>query len=212
MENRIALLGASGDEALSGGKERLRRTAAVHSAALKSPSYPLPVSTTEKARPHETCSGTTLVLGIGNSLRRDDGAGIHAIHYLRANYPASPDVVFMDGGTLGFTLAGPIAEADRLIVIDATNLAAAPGTVRLFQGAEMDGFLINGKKRTTAHEAGLVDLMLMAQWTNSVPRQRALIGIQPESLDIGEDPNEAVRRAIPAVCNLVMELIARWQA
>lgn len=165
----------------------------------------------KKTRVPETRPATTLVLGMGNSLRRDDGAGVHAIRYLQAHYSTSPDVDLMDGGTLGFTLAGPISDTDRLIVIDATNLVTAPGTVRLFEGAEMDGFLLNGKKRTTAHEAGLVDLMLMAQWTDTVPRQRALIGIQPESLDLGEEPTEAVSRAVPVVCDMVLELIAKWR-
>lgn len=153
----------------------------------------------------------TLVLGMGNSLRRDDGAGVHAIRYLQTNYPPLPDVELMDGGTLGFTLAAPISDTERLIVIDATNLAAAPGTVRLFEGAAMDGLLLNGKKRTTAHEAGLVEVMLMTQLMDTVPRQRALIGIQPETLELGEDTSAAVRRAIPAVCDLVLELITRWR-
>jgi hydrogenase maturation protease len=166
MENRIA--GGNGDDAFSGGTEYPRGQPPRSSATAVRSSYSSPVSAMEKTRPPETRSLTTLVLGIGNSLRCDDGAGIQAIRDLQANHPASPDVEFMDGGTLGFTLTRPIAEADHLIVIDAANLAAAPGTVRLFQGAEMDRFLRNGKKRTTAHEAGLVDLMLMAQWTDSV--------------------------------------------
>ena len=203
MEERISE--CTGDATASGGTERKRGPLPIDSAAV-SPSPRAPV------RAAQAAAGTTLVLGMGNSLRRDDGAGVHAIRYLQEHYPPLPDVELMDGGTLGFTLAAPISDTQRLIVIDATNLAAAPGTVRLFEGAEMDALLLDGKKRTTAHEAGLVEVMLMAQLTDTVPRQRALIAIQPETLELGEDPSAAVRRAIPAVCDMVLELISRWQS
>ena len=196
----------TGDVTASGGTEREREPLPCGSATALSPSQRVPVHAAQAA------TETTLVLGMGNSLRRDDGAGVHAIRYLQEHYPLLPDVELMDGGTLGFTLAAPIADTERLIVIDATNLAAAPGTVRLFEGAEMDALLLDGKKRTTAHEAGLVEVMLMAQLTDTVPRQRALIGIQPETLELGEDTSEAVSRALPTVCDLVLELIARWRA
>lgn len=40
------------------------------------------------------------------------------------------DVEYVDGGTLSFTLATAIENADRLIVLDATQLNAAPGTMK----------------------------------------------------------------------------------
>lgn len=48
---------------------------------------------------------------------------------------------FSTAAPLSFTLAGPIEEAGSLIVIDATQLQAQPGTVRVFEGEDMDRFL-----------------------------------------------------------------------
>lgn len=50
------------------------------------------------------------------------------------------DVELLDGGTLSFTLAGPIQDADALIVVDAAQLKSAPGTLQVFQG-EAYGYL-----------------------------------------------------------------------
>ena len=40
----------------------------------------------------------TLVLGVGNILLADEGAGVHAMHYLEDTHDL-PDTSFLDGGT-----------------------------------------------------------------------------------------------------------------
>ena len=47
---------------------------------------------------------TTLVLGVGNTLVGDEGAGVHAALHLARVVGDRPDLEFLDGGTLGFTL------------------------------------------------------------------------------------------------------------
>ena len=72
---------------------------------------------------------STLVLGIGNTLLTDEGVGVHVINRLAENYPGFPDVTFLDGGTLSFSLAGELANHDRLIVVDAAHTGKSPGSV-----------------------------------------------------------------------------------
>ena len=155
-------------------------------------------------------SGTTLVLGIGNTLLTDEGAGIHAIRRLEARAQPMAGVRFVDGGTLSFTLAGPIAEASRLIVIDAAELKRAPGSVEIFLEADMDRFLGQHNKRSV-HEVGLLDLMQIGQLTGSLPARRALIAIQPASVDWGEQPTPGVDSAIELACTHALELIEGWR-
>ncbi|MFP3873599.1 MAG: HyaD/HybD family hydrogenase maturation endopeptidase [Thiohalophilus sp.] len=152
----------------------------------------------------------TLILGIGNTLLSDEGVGVHAIHYLQDHYPDLPDVRLIDGGTLSFTLATAIEEADNLIVIDAAQLHADPGTVKTFVNDAMDQFLGQGNKRSV-HEVGLLDLMHISRLSGSFPGRRALIGIQPQKLDWGESPTDAVSAAIPLACEQVAEQIRSWQ-
>lgn len=152
---------------------------------------------------------TTLILGIGNTLLTDEGIGIHVIDHLQATHPHSADITCLDGGTLSFTLAGPIAEHDNLIVIDAARLNAPPGTIRTFTGTEMDRYLSGD--RQSVHEVGLGDLLDIARLSETYPKQRALIGIQPESVDWGEQPTPEVARAVAAAAAAALQLHADWQ-
>lgn len=151
----------------------------------------------------------TVVLGIGNTLLRDEGVGVHAVQQLERSRPSLAGVRFLDGGTLSFTLAVPLAEAGHLIVVDAAELHAPAGTVRVFEDAAMDEYLNSGKRRSV-HEVGLVDLMAIARLSGRLPARRALIGVQPESVDWGEQPSAAVAAALPEVCARARALIARW--
>ena len=115
----------------------------------------------------------TLVLGIGNTLLSDEGLGVHLLNYLRVNYPDLPGVTYLDGGTLSFTLATAIEDCDNLVVLDAAQLDAGPGTVRLLVGADMDAFIGHGKR--SVHEVGLSDLMDALRLRGDLPGHRALI-------------------------------------
>jgi hydrogenase maturation protease len=152
----------------------------------------------------------TLVLGIGNSLLSDEGVGIHVIQALEPILSADADVELMDGGTLSFTLAGPIQDAESLIVVDAAQLKSAPGSLRTFQGEAMDRFLL-GNRRSSVHEVGLTDLMAIAKLSGHWPARRALVAIQPLQLDWGEAPSEQVSAAIPEACRQIREIIGAWR-
>ncbi|HUG99867.1 MAG TPA: HyaD/HybD family hydrogenase maturation endopeptidase [Gammaproteobacteria bacterium] len=150
----------------------------------------------------------TLVLGVGNTILTDEGIGPWVVERLRALNPEVLDVTWMDGGTLSFSIATCVEDADRLIVVDATELRSSPGTVRVFVDEEMDRML--GGHGRSIHEVGLMDLMNMARLTERLPRRRALVGIQPESIDWGTEPSPAVGAAMPAAARAVAALIEEW--
>lgn len=153
---------------------------------------------------------STVVLGIGNTLLSDEGVGVHVIRELLQRGVGKDDVTLVDGGTLSFTLAATIEEADNLVVVDASELKSAPGTVKTFVGEDMDRFLSG--TRSSVHEVGLMDLLTIARLADRLPPNRALVGIQPANIDWGEQPTTAVAAAIPAACDAVTQLIGGWQA
>lgn len=153
----------------------------------------------------------TLILGLGNTLLGDEGAGVHVVRALRARLPDGAEVECLDGGTLSFTLAVPIENATRLIVIDATELVAAPGTIQVFVGEAMDRFLGSNRRRSV-HEVALLDLMAIACLSEHLPTRRALIGIQPEIVTWSDSPSPRVAAAIGGACAAALELIAEWNA
>lgn len=153
----------------------------------------------------------TLVLGIGNQLMSDDGVGGMAVRRLQAKTAGNSDVSCLDGGTLGYLLVGCIEDAENLIVIDAAQMDAQPGEVRVFENEDMDRFLSVNPSRSV-HEVGLSDLMDMAILADRLPQRRALIAIQPQNTQIGEALSDPVAQSLPAVCTLALELINKWSA
>lgn len=156
-----------------------------------------------------TSSAKTLVLGVGNTLLSDEGAGVHTVRLLQQRYGETPQASFVDAGTLSFALAPLIEEAGGLIVVDAAQLDAAPGTVRVYEGEELDR-LLAARRRLSVHEVSLVDLLALVRLTGRLPARRALIGIQPQTFALGEQPSPAVARAIAEAGALAMALIRKW--
>lgn len=150
----------------------------------------------------------TLVLGLGNTLLGDEGVGVRVVERLSST-PSPPGVEWMDGGTLSFTLAGPIAEADRLIVVDAANLQREPGAMQVFVGEEMDAFLGTGNV-SSVHEVSLLDLLSVSALSDDLPKHRALIGIQPEFVDWSDQLTPAIDAAVERAVDAVGALLEVW--
>ena len=153
---------------------------------------------------------STLVLGIGNTLLGDEGAGVHALEHVRALLGDATDVDLLDAGTLCFTLLPTLEAYQRLVVLDAAQLGGPAGTVASFEGTEMDAFL--GRPRRSVHEVGLCDLMDMARLSGCHPQHRALIGIQPEFVDWSETCSAPVAAALDEVARRAVDFIHRWDA
>jgi len=150
----------------------------------------------------------TLVLAIGNKLLTDEGAGLHVLNALHASRPEIEDITYLDGGTLSFTLAGAVEDADNLIVIDAAELKSKPGTVDCMVNERMDQFL--GSCKRSVHEIGLLDLLDISRLMETLPENRALIGIQPDLIDWGDSLTENVEKAVPKAVKHVEELLDQW--
>jgi hydrogenase maturation protease len=153
--------------------------------------------------------GTVLVLGLGNMLLTDDGVGPAVIARLMADGPPR-GARLRDGGTMGLDLLPEIEGAAALVVVDAAELGAEPGTLAVLEGRAMDAQL-GGKKRT-AHEVSLADLMGAAALTGCRPARRALVAVQPGGTGWGLAPTRCVAAAIGPACLAVTELVERWRA
>jgi hydrogenase maturation protease len=158
-----------------------------------------------------TRADRVLVLGIGNTLLSDEGAGVHAVRRLQTVAPHHLGIDYLDGGTLSFTLAGPIEESEAVLIIDAAELGAEAGAVRVFEGDAMDDFL-GAERKHSVHEVGLRDLMAVAALAGRLPDRRALIGIQPLDLGWGDGPSPRVVEGISRACAHALEIIERWRA
>jgi len=149
-----------------------------------------------------------LVLGVGNTLMRDDGVGARLLEALAAAEPALPGVEYVDAGTLSFLLLPMIERCRALLVLDAAHLEHAPGDIRCLQGAAMDDFLRTA--RCSVHEVGVRDLLDVARLTDHLPERRAFVGVQPLEVGWGEALSSPVAGALPAAVSAARAILSDW--
>jgi len=152
---------------------------------------------------------TALVLGFGNVLLGDDGAGVKVVDHLRAKLSATR-YECIDGGTMSFTLLPYVEAAQAMLVADAAELHAPPGSVAMFEGVAMDDFLRSARRRTV-HEVGLIDLLDMARLLCCLPSRRALLCIQPGPIGWSETLSPPVATALPKAAALAAAVLGRWR-
>lgn len=155
-------------------------------------------------------SGATsiAVVGIGNSLLTDDGAGIHTLERF-AEGNSDEDIQCLDGGTVGLALLDRLANLKGLVALDAMILGKEPGSVTVLEGEDMDAHLRN--QRGSVHEVGLSDLMDALRLRGELPENRALIGIEPAEMDWGTEPTAPVAAAVPKAAAEANTLVRAWR-
>lgn len=121
-----------------------------------------------------------MVLGIGNVLMNDDGAGIDAVNRLAQEFPKNDDLLIMDGGTLGLDLLGYIEQTDNLIIADAVEFGFEPGTVVRLEGSDIDPVFEN---KLSAHQMGMKDILTTAELMGIRPKNVTLFGIQSDNTE-----------------------------
>jgi hydrogenase maturation protease len=169
------------------------------------------MDTTSPATPAATSefSLPTLILGCGNLLFSDDGAGLRLLNRLAVESDPA-HARFVNAGTVTFDVFSDIESATAMLVVGAANLREAPGTVAIFEGSDMDAFL-SGYRRRTAHELGLANLMDVARLLRRLPPRRALLAIQPGRIDRSSALSAPVDAALPLALQRANELLRRWR-
>lgn len=148
-----------------------------------------------------------VVLGLGNTLRRDEGLGVHAMERLYERYVLPPTAQLVDGGTLGLELLCYLEDADRALVLDAALTDGPPGTLLRVAGDEIPAYL---GLRISPHEVGLADLLAVAQLRGSAPEEIVVLGMQPEALELGADLSDAVSQRLDDLVAAAIQELARW--
>jgi hydrogenase maturation protease len=141
-----------------------------------------------------------LVLGIGNFLLADEGVGVHVAQQLLADEEMR-DVDVYDVGTAVFDVLPMMAEAERVVVVDAMKGGRPPGTIyRLsIEDCEHAGPLgsVHGfDMKSVLH---LVDRDHLPEVT--------VIGVEPGLVSWSTDLSGAVSDALPEVMNAVKKEI-----
>lgn len=144
------------------------------------------------------------VVGLGNLILSDDGVGVHVVQYLNEAFRFSEGVTVIDGGTSAIDLLDQLVEAEHLIFVDAARTGGAPGTVVELEGARLPAWF---RQRMSPHQVGLADLLATLALMDHAPKSVTLIGIEPQSMELGTELTTAVQDAIaPAIAKVLAKL------
>src|SRR5689334_6998296 len=137
-----------------------------------------------------------LVLGLGNVLCEDDGAGVEVVRRIAQRFEMPEGVALLDGGTLGLTLLPLVEEAETLLLVDAVEADGPPGTLVSLEGDEVPRAAM---ERLSPHQVGVADLLHGAMWLDHLPQRLLLRGVVPERVGLGLERSDAVEAALPAL-------------
>jgi hydrogenase maturation protease len=147
-----------------------------------------------------------LVAGVGNVLRQDDGFGPAVL----ATLGAVPDGVrLLESGIGGMALLHEIMDGwDGLIVLDAVDRGASPGTVFV-----IDPKVDEPHHVPDIHLANPQRVLMMARGLEVLPPRVLLVGCQPEDCDtLDQRLSAPVQRAVPVAVRHVHEILRSWLA
>jgi len=147
-------------------------------------------------------SFATLILGLGNPLRGDDGVGCRVAEEL-ARRELPPGVQVLDGSTAGLALLDLVAGWKRVVIVDAAEMGRRPGEFVRFSPADVR--LASTPDRFSLHHAGLSEVLALADALGRALPEMAIFGVQPAALGWGERLSPAVEAALPAIIAAVLE-------
>ena len=141
-------------------------------------------------------NSSTVIVGIGNTLKGDDGAGPLVCEQLRGKVCAE----VIDAGTVPENYIQKIIKKapQNLLVIDAIDFGATAGTINLFKPEQLDSFVLSTH---TLSPRLFVDLVC-----KEIRVDVYFVGIQPAQMRLGQPQSEHVKEAIQRLAGVLAEI------
>jgi hydrogenase maturation protease len=144
---------------------------------------------------------STIVIGIGNEYRADDGVGIAIVRQLRERRLRGVTVV--EESREGAALLETFRTVNRMILVDAVCSGAPPGTIYRFDAyAEpIPGQLFH----YSTHAFGLSEAIELARALNQLPPRLIVYGIEGKIFTAGAGLSPVVEQAVAVVMAQMLE-------
>jgi len=132
------------------------------------------------------------IAGIGNFILRDEGFGVHVVHYLQENYEFPENIEIQDIGTAGIYMAPFLEECDPVLVIDVVDIEGEPGSFHFFTLDDVRAG--NFQMRMSPHQLGLLEILEVCKLRDSAPEHIEFYTVIPleltESIELSDIVNE----------------------
>jgi hydrogenase maturation protease len=147
----------------------------------------------------------TLILGVGNPLMGDDGAGIEAARMLtEANLPAN--ITVKDAATPGWALVEWIKDWPAVVIVDAMQMGLKPGEWQCFDAGDVR--FTSSEGAVSLHDSDLAGGLALAEALDLLPPQLTFYGIEPESTEHGMQLSPAVSANLPELVKNILNKYA----
>jgi hydrogenase maturation protease len=131
---------------------------------------------------HDAPAPPTLVIGVGNPDRGDDGAGLAVARRLRAAAP--PGVVVREATGEASELLDAWDGFARVIVVDAARSGSRPGTLMRFDAIAAP--LPAGLARESTHGWGVAEAIELARALGRLPPSLVVYAIEGRGFEPGD--------------------------
>ncbi|HAD82544.1 MAG: hypothetical protein A2509_01470 [Candidatus Edwardsbacteria bacterium RIFOXYD12_FULL_50_11] len=137
----------------------------------------------------------SLMVGVGNVLRGDDGFGPELVK----NLSGKTEINLLDGGETPEDLLDQIVQTApaRLVIADAVALGGMPGDAALLESDQLG-------KRIAVSTHNLSLLMFIKYLKEKLPElDIKILGVQPRNIDFGKGLSTEVRKTIDNLAGII---------
>ncbi|MGQ5637861.1 MULTISPECIES: hydrogenase maturation protease [unclassified Streptomyces] len=138
-------------------------------------------------------SGRVVVIGVGNTLRGDDGIGPAVVEALRGRVPDDTVLAVSDGEPA--RMLDLWRDADAVVVVEALRIRPArPGELHTLTPAETAG---HPRGTASTHAFGLGECLALAEALDQLPPRLVVHAMEVAEVELGAGLSEAARSALP---------------
>jgi hydrogenase maturation protease len=153
--------------------------------------------------------GRKIVMGLGNTLNKDEGLGVHALALLEAKLAdRALQVEFIDGGALGLNLLPWVEEASHLLVLDSiVSRFSLPGQVMELKKDEIP---LYRNIKMSDHQITFQEVLGLAKFREKFPKNLHLVGAQPVDMSIGYGISPEIEAVMPEILARAENILREW--
>jgi hydrogenase 3 maturation protease len=139
--------------------------------------------------------GKTIIVGIGNLLRKDDGFGPALIAKLRGQVNA----VCIDASSAPENYLGKIIKEkpENILIVDVLDLGLTPGEYKILKKDEI------AKGGLNTHT--LSPHMFIEYLEHETSASIYILGVQPEDISFGNEMSDSVQMALEEIIDLIKD-------
>lgn len=132
------------------------------------------------------------IIGIGNTLKGDDGIGVILARKMEERDLPSNIKVF-DAGTGGMKILHQLKNLEKAIIVDAVHFGGKLGEHVFFSPSEVRSL----KESGGTHQTNLFEILELSERVGEAPENILIYGIQPKNNDMDSDLSPELKNKIP---------------